>query len=226
MSTIVILLVLIVKFLSYKMDEELKIMAIDSTNTVYVMPRNYLSLFKDSSKVKVYETMEGKTRSPVSMFYYDDKYLGMIYKIPVSKMVSLNPVIIESQHEDKGYSNSWYHGFEKIPNLLIRFKSGKPDTGSAIYLNLHGNATRATVKSRAINSYFSEFDNLSVKYKKEDENDFYVLTKDEKLMPVEVSFIKSDNNFYIFILTVKNYTGLLAPGTTRNILVNRLSQGN
>jgi hypothetical protein len=170
------------------------------------IPKEYAELFKDSSKVKIYQTTEGKRRNAISEFYYNNKFYIQIYKIDYIKNLSINDLIKVS---NAGTSISHNVGYLELTDkrIDISYKIGPRNKNiTNLYFNLHGDPTYILLKNDSIAYYYSNASNFSIKYKLDSPYDIYGKTKDnvgEQKSPVEIMFLKRHDNLYFILLSSK-----------------------
>ena len=193
----------------------------DAVETVNKCPEDYSKLFNGNKNLVFDATNISKTRNPISIFTYNDKFRMFVYRINSVNRMSLDTGIIDSrfdQHFTRNYIYSFFGEFDQFDFL---YKSGAQDKVSKIYFNIHGLQTQIIKKNDTLAYYYSRFKNFSITYKSDGANDFFGGVRDSATyatIPIEIMFLERKNSLYLIMLTSINDKIDLAPGTLFNLM--------
>jgi hypothetical protein len=111
-----------------------------------------------------------------------------------------------------------------LPNKIIsiNYRLGTKEKVHSVYFTLYGNSTRILKKNDTAAYYYSNFKNFSIKYQKEGKIDIYGKAKGNPQgsnVPLEIIFLKRNNNLYFILLTNKNYSANLDLNALYNLII-------
>lgn len=196
----------------------------DAITTSYKVPKDYLLLFKSDQKLLANETIISQRRNPICQFSYDKKFLINVYKIDITTNLSPSEMTDETNENNHiSYGLNYHTAVDDTCKYEILYKSGFQDKGSGIYLNIFGDNTHLVEKNDTLVCYYSKIENFYIKYQLDAAQDFFGRVKEKYngiKIPMEIMFIKRNNNTYLILLSA-NDTGIaLRPGTLLGLLAN------
>ncbi len=201
------------------MDEATKTDAVEAINKY---PEGYLKLFNENKNLVFDETDISKTRNPIAIFAYNDKFRMFVYRVNSVTHMSLDTCIIDSHADDNLTHHFIYGRFGEFDQFDFLFKRGTQDKASKVYLNIRGLQTQIIKKNDTLAYYYSRFKNFSIKYKSNGAVDFFGSVKDSVddnvTIPIEIMFLERKNNLYLVMLTSINNKIDLVPGTLMNLI--------
>lgn len=219
-SVLFILFIIIMMFTATQGVEDAKIMQADSLTSSNIIPADYIGLFKKKNAIISLQTTNSKARNAIVDLYYENKYCVEIYKIDSNVSKSLKDIIDENYQDTHVTLGAGYHSFNDAKPFDIEYKTSFPDkVNNKIFFNFFGNDTRVIEKEDSIASYYSNFKNLSVQFDKSRAQDIFAQPKtDNSFMPVNISFLKKQNDLFFIILTAKDKKNQISPNTLSEIL--------
>lgn len=164
----------------------------------------YLNLLKEYNidSLNVVQHQESKTKNPFSLYSKNKDYYLMIYKFSTSTNKSLDKLVKIDKSSDFKTEGVVYHALSSgIINLL--YKSGIEDKFENIYLGYNGDILSKVKSNDSILHILFRTKNISIKYNKDYPVDMYLdniaKLKDHTKYPIDVVFIKKDQNIYMLI---------------------------
>ncbi len=212
----------------YYISSTLKKMSIagkkDAVVTLFNAPDDYGELFKKSNKLSFVKTFTSKTRNPISQFEYDEKFRINIYRINISNNLYLNKLINESHVNQHVTYNLTYYLLDRFNQFDIRYKSGRQEKVSGIYLNLFAGKTLTLLKNDSLAYYNSIIKNFSIKYQSNGPQDFFIGSSNESAnfdeIPTEIMLQKKHGKLYLILMISEHEYTPLTPGTLLTLMNN------
>jgi hypothetical protein len=192
----------------------------------YVIPQEYLNLFSDVNKVKMtsLRTVNIKFRNSISNIGYNKNYYIQIYKLDSTFNIPVREAINENYEFNHGYHDVPYDINEQYCAEFV-YKLYRPTKPSKIYLSLSGNNTQILKKNDSIACYYSNFQNFSIKFQKDADDDIYAKANSDnfltKEVPLEVLFLKRQKNLYLILMSVNDRAISLMPDMLYNLIIKR-----
>ena len=210
------------------------VVAIIETNRSFEedLPVSYSLTSEDSllikdiyrQKIKVNVVHNSKVRGPVSMLFFDQSYHLIIYKIHLlSGNLPLQNILqtqIRNADRSVGYPYTIY-----TDNINFKFqcKAGLVSSVSKVYLTVSGDSLRTIAKNDSIIAYNLDCKNLSIRYQDQGPVDIFVVGNEKFLsgtnaIPMDILFLKRDDNLYFLLLTPRNEKGILPRELLYNVI--------
>ncbi len=204
-------------FSSYSNNSKL-----DSVVTSQKVPDEYLKLFKDRDKLILDVSKDSKRRNAISEFYYNQKFLIQVYKLDTINKLSVSKIIDESFKDAPMSLDVEFSEDLNNTEFEIGYKEGLKEKVSHVYLTLYGDSTQVIKKNDTVAYYYSKFEDFSIKYAIGAPEDIYAHTKDEfkgYRTPLELLFLKRNNNLYFILLGAENDHTLLDKDMLYNLII-------
>jgi|GEM_PF-2128154 len=209
---VVAVFIAVVLFLKSAADRAIKLNEEDPKHSTQNIPKLYLNSFPNIKSWSFKESIESKFREPISEFKINDAQLFIYnmgkFTLPVDKII--NEYFIDS-HVSFGYA---FNVLTENDMLEILYKSESAQKCNGIFLNLYGDDTQKLIKNDTIAYYYSNFKTFSIGYQGSGIQDFFGKVEDQyvgKKIPLEVLFIKKNNNLYVLLMTINKKDTLLQP---------------
>ena len=186
-----------------------------------IIPADYSRLFVNINKLTFDKTIISKSRSPISLFDYDDKFRISVYRIDGLNGLSLKKIIKETHSNEHITYNLTYYGVDKFDQYEILYKAGRQEKASNIYLNLFGSGVDVLQQNDTLAYYYTKFENFYIKYDLSGPDDFFGRVSDRfpgLKIPIEIMFLRHKGNLYIIQMSVNQSKADLKPGTLLNIV--------
>jgi len=183
------------------------------------IPNGYLQIFKPSIKkdLVLINTLKIKYRSPIATFYYDKRYYLQTYLIDSDFNSSLKKLHFESVYDD-GKADAYY-SLIGLSNINYQYKLAMPEKISDIYLNLYGSTSQMIMKNDSIAFYTSNFNSLSIKYNRTEDNDIYCWgSVNQKDVPIEILFLRKNLSLYLLIMSPTDRERPFSVNTLYNLI--------
>lgn len=193
------------------------------TNTVSENPpKEYLNLFRNKKALKCISTITSKHRYLITEFT-DGQFDIQISKLDTMNSLQVSQVLNETFSTTEQSKNIYYTDY--LPNKIvsINYRLGAKEKIDEVYFTLYGDNTRILKKDDTVAYYYSNFENFSIKYQKEGKIDIYGKAKGNSQgskAPLEVMFLKRNNNFYLILLTNKIHSSNLDLYALYNLIYN------
>lgn len=193
---------------------------LDSNGYSKMVPKEYWDLFLDKKNIISDSSLTSKHRNLVTEFHNNQFYI-LIYKLGTSNKLLLSD-IYEKYNFSKRPMNSWYTDASTNRELQLQYKLGNVEEISSLYFALYGDHTQTLKKNDTVAYYYSIFKNFSIKYQAEEKVDIYGRVKgnsQDSKMPLEIMFLKRNNNLYFILLTNRNDSINLDPNALYNLII-------
>ena len=190
-------------------DKYLKVLRSHPTMISHNLPGYYLNLFqpKIRGKIKLMTSLEHIGRDTVCDFLYNQEYYIALYTLSRSYDFSLQNSLQESFSESTvEFGTPFYVNDINFVGIRHRIHVNESDNGklSNIFISFGGSGLSKSEKNDTIADYFFECKNLSIKFKGNGRQDFFVDANGNK--PLEIMFLKKEKKlFLIFITTKKDF---------------------
>lgn len=192
----------------------------DSIRETSNAPKEYWKLFSDTSKLRLERTLFSKTRNPISIFDYNDKFILCLYKITETSH-SLKTLITETYtNQPNQSSNQVYNSVLDDDSYEMLFKSGQPGDVEQILLNQYGTGTICESKNDSIAYYYCHYKNFSLTYSLKSPLDLHSglrSASNANSCDGELMFIRYNNGLYLVYLGSRKGMGL-TPGTLSKLI--------
>lgn len=189
----------------------------NSRNPIYTLsyiPDDYVKLFNNSAKEKLHIliTTGFKLRNPISDINYGDNLDLEVTKINCKPSFNIKKDIIES-HEDPSATTFESYLTSNISNITTNYNPESNKTASKIYLSMVGDSITTIVKNDSVACYYLKPKNVTVQYSPNGIKEMFIekkyfYTSDE---PIEIMFLKRNNQLYYLFLASKNEDYRLSP---------------
>ena len=189
------------------------------------MPPDYKYLFNDSAKQKLVleETYTIKGRNPISVFYYDNKYSLLVYKINAQLNLSLKD-LIQQDVVGKNRSRPISYNELSFPNYKFSYAWDSVPIISKIIITIYGDSLSYFTNNKNISFCYLHLSSVFIRYK-EDASWDIMLQKQNIItnnIPMEIVFYKMDYGLYILVVNNLHDSGPLDKKLPRILL----DQGN
>jgi hypothetical protein len=197
-----------------------EISQLDSNSYSTIVPEEYLDLFLDKKNIVCDSSLTSKHRSLVTELHNNQFYI-LVYKLGAANKLYLNNVY-ENYSSSGAPMYSYYIDASTSKQLQVQYKLGIMGEIPSLYFNLYGDHTQALKKNDSVAYYYSNFENFSIRYQKEGKIDIYGKAKgnpQRSKAPLEVMFLKRNNNLYFILLTNRNYSTNLDLNALYNLII-------
>lgn len=171
--------------------------------------KEYADLFRDEykSKIDTGVTYFSKVRHPVTTLSLDKNYPLLIFKMDLTRDVSLPDVITEVSKEYPSPNTGIVYNLirERLFNLI--YLSGKPSFSDSIYFYVQGDSIKTVVSNDSMVGYHLYCRNFSLAYKKDGIKDIAAYNEGFEVFrkfPVNLLFLKRDKALYFLLMSVKD----------------------
>ena len=226
--TVIAVLFLLVKacqwaVLSNALKTNEEISKLDTNTYSQNAPKEYLTLFLDKSKLVCDNAITSKHRNIITEFH-DEHFYIEVYKLDTLNGLPLGKIINEAFNDNGISKNLYYTDYSNKKQFEISYKLGTREKLSMLYFTLYGDHTQVVKKDDTVAYYYSKFENFSIKYQKEGAIDIYGKIKEnfrDAKVPVEIMFLKRNNNLYFILLANKSYSANLDLYALYNLVIDK-----
>jgi len=211
--------------LSSALKTNKEVSELDSNTYLKSVPEEYLGLFLNKANILPDSSVTSKQRSLVSQLH-NEKYYIQVYKLDTINGLSLSSIIFQTFDNSEISMYSYYVEESTNKQLRIRYKLGQKEKTSSLYFTLYGDHTQVIEKNDSVAYYYSNFENFSIKYKKNDKIDIYGNkrgTTPSLKVPIEIMFLKRTNNLHFILLSNKNNSSNLDKYALYNLIIRNTS---
>jgi hypothetical protein len=195
---------------------------LDSSGYSRNIPREYADLFLNKKGIVFDSSVTSKHRNLVSEFHNEQFYIQICKLDTDSLKIPLNKIVKENNNLSEMSSYTYYVDASTNKQFQIKYKLGAKEKVSDIYLTLYGDSTQILKNNDTVVYYYSNFENFSIRFQKESKIDIYGKVKDnfkKTKVPLEIMFLKRNNNLYFILMSNKNYSAGLDLYALYNLII-------
>ena len=195
---------------------------VDSTSSSTIIPKEYLRLIRDSTRLSFDKTVTNKTRNPIVQLSYDKKYRINIYKITTNGNLQ-SVEIITTQNALSGHRtyHITYTPLDEFDNYEISYKSGLQDAVKNVYVDFNRGEILTIKNNDTVKYFYAKANNFSIRYQIKAAQDFFIGSRNEDSQTVistEIMLLKHDHELYLILLTSRDLNTEITPGTLSGLI--------
>ena len=187
-------------------------------------PNEYLQLFKSRDKLVIDGSDESKRRNTITGFYYNKQFYIQVYKIDTVNGLKVDKIINESFSNTSLSRDIEYSEDMNNTQFRIGYMEGEKEKVSNVYLTIYGDSTQVIKKNDSIAYYYSRFENFSIKYSIAEPEDIYANIREKfagHKAPLELLFLKRNNNLYFILLGAEDDHTPLDKNLLYNLIIGK-----